>query len=63
MIRLELVITRWEDGLFKSIDRITADSIDSLEEQFERVIDEIRTKTSKEAEDKYKIAEDDDIPF
>jgi len=62
-LRFELVLTRWEDGLFKSLDRILADSTESLEKQFEFLITEVHKKMADEADRRYKIADDDDIPF
>jgi len=62
-MKLELVLTRWEDGLFKSRDRIEVDSFSDLIEQFEFTIINMKDKIIEEQESKYKIAEDDDIPF
>lgn len=63
-MKLELVLTRWEDGLFKSRDRIEADSISSLEGQIETMMDDMRKKIVQEENIRYKILEtDDDIPF
>lgn len=58
-MRIELVMTIWEDGLFRMRDRIETDSFISLEAQLEVAIDNAKKKLAK----RYEIAEDDDIPF
>ena len=60
--KFELVLTVWQDGLFKVRDRIEAVSIESLEEQFEIAKDNIE-KVLAERSRSYDIGEDDDIPF
>jgi len=62
-MKLELVLTYWKDGMFKSRDRIEADDTDSLKEQFELTIENLEIKISQEDSNKYAIGEDDDIPF
>lgn len=57
-MKIELVMTIWEDGLFRLRDRIEADSFDSLEEQFE-----IALQTAYERLEPKDEIIDDDIPF
>lgn len=61
-LRFELVLTRWEDGLFKSVDRILADSVESLEQQFETVMANIESGV-EDLRTGYGVLDDDDIPF
>jgi CII-binding regulator of phage lambda lysogenization HflD len=56
-MKIELVITVWENGLFRLRDRIEADDTDSLKTQFALSVMNIEEKLSKP---KYV---DDDIPF
>jgi len=60
MLKIELVMTVWEDGLFRLRDRIEANDFDSLESQFEIAINSAKEKLLKP---KYPFIEDDDIPF
>lgn len=62
-MKIEAVITVWDDGIFKMRDRIEADSIESLEAQLEFTIDNMKQKLEKIEKKKYAIADDDDIPF
>jgi len=59
-IRIEVVIVIWEAGLFKSRDRIEANSFEELDTQLDvslKAAEDRLTKTS------YPFLEDDDIPF
>jgi len=58
--KFELVITVWEDGDFKLRDRIEADNTDSLEEQLEFSLNNIKERLIKH---KLPLEIDDDIPF
>jgi len=68
MIKFEVVITAWEDGLFKSRKRI-----ELTEELFEYEIDYLRPikdsveemseRIHSERNSRMRIAKDDDIPF
>lgn len=63
-MKFEVIITVWKDGLFKMRDRIESDSIESLEEQFEFVVNDISSRIVGEDEErKYLMGDDDDIPF
>lgn len=62
-MKIEVIITVWDYGLFKLRDRIEANSFDSLEEQFEVTLTSAREKLAEIERKKYAIAEDDDIPF
>jgi hypothetical protein len=59
-MKIELVMTIWEDGLFKLRDRIEADSFDSLEAQLRIAIGIAKDNLTKP---KYPFMDDDDIPF
>ena len=63
MIKIEVTIIVWQDGLFKLRDRIKSDDIDSIEEQIKVAINSIREKLDELDRKKYTIGEDDDIPF
>ena len=61
--KYELVLTRWEDGIFKSRNRIEVDGLYELESELDTMVVEIQDRINEENESKFKIAEDDDIPF
>jgi hypothetical protein len=65
--RFELILIRWDDGLYKSRDRFEVTSIENLKEKFNELITDIQdrmSKEEKEKEERYRrYAEDDDIPF
>jgi len=62
-MKIEIVITVWEDGLFKLRDRVEANDTDLMEEQIEIVINSIKEKLAELNRKKYSVGEDDDIPF
>lgn len=63
-MKFEAVITVWDEyGDFKSRDRVVSDNTDGLKEEFEAAVDMIVIRLDKEAANKYKVGEDDDIPF
>lgn len=62
-MKIELVMTVWEDGLFRLRDKIEALDFDSLEKQLEIAIGMAKTNLAEQDRKKYEIAEDDDIPF
>ena len=59
-MKIELVVTIWEDGQFRLRDRIEADDFDSLKTQFALAM---MTAEERLSQPKYPFAEDDDIPF
>ncbi len=59
-LKFELVITVWEDGLFKLRDKIEADNTDNLEEQLQITMDNIKDKLTNI---NHPFEADDDIPF
>lgn len=59
-MKIEVVITVWDDGVFRLRDRIEANSFESLDEQYEFHRKSIEDTLSKP---KYPFMEDDDIPF
>lgn len=60
-MKLELVLTVWKDGLFKSRDRIEADNTDGLMEQLQIVLDNMTDDTH--LGHSHEVVDDDDIPF
>lgn len=62
-MRLEVVITYWEDGLFKSRDRIESNTPEKMREQFNVIMDIMEHRIIEYHGRKYAIADDDDIPF
>ena len=62
-MKIEVVITVWDDDLFKMRDRIESNDIDDLLEQFDVAIDNIQNKLNEQDAKKYTIGDDDDIPF
>lgn len=60
---IEVVITVWENGLFKMRDKVEASDLVKLNSQLEFVIENIRIKLEEEQKHKYDIGVDDDIPF
>lgn len=59
-MKLEVVITVWDDGVFRLRDRIEALDSDDLKTQFALKMMEIEERLSHP---KYGFMEDDDIPF
>lgn len=62
-MKIELVMTIWEDGLFRLRDRIEVNSFDDLKVQFSSAFITAKEKLAEMDRKKYAIAEDDDIPF
>lgn len=62
-MKLELILTYWRDGLFRSRDRIESTNTDDLEVQFDLVMQNLKLKMAQEDSRRYAIADDDDIPF
>lgn len=62
-MKIELVMTIWEDGLFKLRDRIEAFDTHSIREEFELMMDKAEEKLAEIDRKKYAVADDDDIPF
>lgn len=62
-IKIEVTITVWEDGLFKSRDIISSDDTDVMMKQFEVAMDIIDKRLAQADAKKYAIGEDDGIPF
>lgn len=62
-MRIEVVITVWENGEFKSRDMISGDNTHGIREEFDVAIDTIERRISERTERARQIAEDDDIPF
>jgi len=62
-LKIEAVITVWEDGLFRMRDKTEADNMNSLKEKLEVVMNNIVEKLAELDRKKHAIGEDDDIPF
>ena len=63
MIKFEVVISAWDDGLFRGIERFNADEIEDINSIFSDTLDSLEKKIREREEEKRKIMEDDDIPF
>lgn len=61
--KIEVVITVWEDKVFKIRDKIESDDTHSIREQFEFVMNNIEEKLAELDKKKYAIGNDDEIPF
>ncbi len=57
-MKIEVVITVWDDGLFKLRDKIEANSIEGISVSFDMKLTEIEDKLIKPTG-----YDDDDIPF
>ncbi len=63
-MRIEVIITVWDDhGDFKSRDRIESANTDSIREEFDIAVGIIENRIIEQEQNKYKTADDDDIPF
>ncbi len=62
-MKLELVLSYWDDRIFVSRDMISADNIDMIKEQFNIVIDKLLRRVDEDNKKKYTIIDDDDITF
>lgn len=62
-MRIEVVISIWDDDLFVLRDIIREDNTHTIREQFEVAMDMIEKKLDDITERRRKIMEDDDIPF
>lgn len=62
-MKIEVVITVWEDGLFRLRDRIEADNFKELKESILNDINNAQDRYTEIEHKKHIIAEDDDIPF
>lgn len=62
-MNFELVIVVWDNGVFKMRDRIEALDFTDLESKTRHLLEDLEDKIRNENEKKYRIAEDDDIPF
>lgn len=61
-MKIEVVITIWDEGVFKSRDRIEASSFGELEPQIRHILED---REDMVANKNYPLPaeEDDDIPF
>lgn len=61
MIKIEIVISAWDDGFYEGVERLSfiydGATYPNLEEVVDKMVTRITNKKSK------KIEEDDDIPF
>ncbi len=62
-MKIEVVITVWDDGLFKLRDSISATDFFDASEAATHKLAEMQARIELEEEHKHKIMEDDDIPF
>jgi hypothetical protein len=60
-VKYEIIITRWDDGLFRRRTRIVADSETQALELVDAELDEMEKKYHKE--EVLQTIDDDDIPF
>ena len=64
MIKFEVVITAWEDGLHKGRRRIELDEYGILNlSDIDKALDELSTQIRENKEKQREIMVDDDIPF
>jgi ArsR family metal-binding transcriptional regulator len=62
-MKYEVIITLWSNGMFRSRDRIESDDADSVLEQVEVVMNNMKEKELQEVARIQQIMDDDDIPF
>lgn len=62
-MKFEVIISVWDDGLFKLRERIESNDLDDLCLKFIDVTNLIEEKLAAEEERLKRIMEDDDIPF
>jgi len=62
-MKIEIVMTVWDNDRFKSRDRIEANSFHEVKEQVILVLEDTEKKFQFESKHLKRIMEDDDIPF
>lgn len=64
MIKFEVIITAWEDGLHRGMRRVELEEPAFLDfDKIEKAIEELNDKIKENKEKWKRIMEDDDIPF
>ena len=64
MIKFEVIITAWEDGLHRGMRRIELDEYEILSfDKIDNIFIELRNKITENKARLARIMEDDDIPF